>query len=184
MTRYDPIRSLHKHRFDPTQAKEEDIDILDIAHALSLLSRANGHFWQFYSVAQHCINCMMEAEARGYTPVVQLACLLHDASEAYIGDLTRPMKQHLPEFEKIERNLQAVIFRALALPELTAEEAAQVCAVDDALLYHEFAALHGDRLFDTPPELAHTPDLTEYPHRIVENRFLSAYYLLKELITL
>lgn len=184
MTHYDPIRSLHKHRFDPTQAVESDIDILDIAHALSLLSRANGHFWQFYSVAQHCINCMMEAEARGYSPKLQLACLLHDASEAYIGDMSRPMKQHLPAFEEIERNLQAVILRALELPELTAEEAEQVRSVDDALLYHEFAALHGDKLFDTAPAIALTPDLAEYPHRIVENRFLSAYYLLKELITL
>ena len=181
MNEYAPICSIHKHRFDPTQAVETDIDILDIAHALSMLSRANGHFWQFYSVAQHSLNCTMEADARGYLPKVQLACLLHDASEAYIGDLTRPLKRHLPEFELIEHRLQETIFHALAVPALTEEEWAQVRAVDDALLYHEFVLLNGDRLFDTKPELVRTPDVKEYPHRTVEDQFLSAYYWLKEL---
>lgn len=182
MNEYSPIRSIHRHRFDPTQAVAADIDILDIAHALSMLSRANGHFWQFYSVAQHCINCAMEADARGYAPKVQLACLLHDASEAYIGDLTRPLKQHLPAFEQIEQRLLEVIFHALEVPALTKEEWRQVQLVDDALLYHEFVKLHGDRLFDVSPEIVREPDLAEYPHRIMENQFLSAYYWLKELI--
>ncbi|MGI6013031.1 MAG: phosphohydrolase [Oscillospiraceae bacterium] len=181
MNEYSPISSIHKHRFDPTQAVETDIDILDIAHALSMLSRANGHFWQFYSVAQHSINCAMEADARGYTPKVQLACLLHDASEAYIGDLTRPLKQHLPEFERIEHRLQATIFRALDVPVLSESEQGLVHLVDDSLLYHEFVMLHGDKLFDTEPELARLPDIKEYPHRMVEDQFLSAYYWLKEL---
>lgn len=183
MSDYSPICSIHKHRFDPTQAIESDIDILDIAHALSMLSRANGHFWQFYSVAQHSINCAMEAEARGYHPKVQLACLLHDASEAYIGDLTRPLKRHLPEFETIEHRLQATIFRALEIPSLSAEEVQLIRAVDDSLLYHEFVLLNGDQLFDTEPELVRVPDVKEYPHRAVEDQFLSAYYWLKELIT-
>lgn len=183
MSDYSPICSIYKHRFDPTQAVETDIDILDIAHALSMLSRANGHFWQFYSVAQHSINCAMEADARGYSAKVQLACLLHDASEAYIGDLTRPLKRHLPEFETIERRLQATIFQALGVPALTEGEIQLVCAVDDALLYHEFIRLNGDQLFDTEPELMREPDVKEYPHRAVEDQFLSAYYWLKELTT-
>ena len=182
MNEYSPICSIHKHRFDPTQAKETDIDILDIAHALSMLSRANGHFWKFYSVAQHSVNCAMEADARGYLPKIQLTCLLHDASEAYIGDLTRPLKQHLPEFEQIEHRLQATIFRALNIPPLTESEKEMVRSVDDSLLYHEFVMLHGDKLFDTEPVLACLPDFEEHPHRVMEDRFLSIYYWLKELI--
>ena len=64
--------------FDPVHPEAERIDILDIAHALSMLCRANGHFRSFYSVGQHCINCAREAKARGYSERVQLACLLHD----------------------------------------------------------------------------------------------------------
>lgn len=66
--------------FDPLYPESELIDILDIAHALSMLCRANGHFRSFYSVGQHCINCALEAKARGYSKRVQLACLIHDAT--------------------------------------------------------------------------------------------------------
>ena len=59
----------------------KDILIEDIAHALSLMCRANGHFKEFYSVGQHCIYCCEEAIKRGYSNTVALACLLHDASD-------------------------------------------------------------------------------------------------------
>ena len=52
--------------FDPAQPDSQKIHIADIAHALSLLCRANGHFKRFYSVGQHCVNCALEAQARGY----------------------------------------------------------------------------------------------------------------------
>ena len=68
-----------KH-FDPTAPEENLIDLSDIGHALSLICRGNGHVKYFYSVAQHSIACCREAQARGYSDRVQLACLLHDAS--------------------------------------------------------------------------------------------------------
>ena len=76
------IMTHSKKMFDPLHPKTELIDIEDIAHALAMLCRANGHFKTFYSVCQHSINCMHEAVARGYSRRVQLGCLLHDASEA------------------------------------------------------------------------------------------------------
>lgn len=84
-----------KH-FYPLNPDPRDIDIEDIAHALSLICRANGHFCRFYSVAQHCIACAGEAAARGHSLEVILGCLLHDASEAYLCDVTRPVKKHIP----------------------------------------------------------------------------------------
>ena len=53
----DYITTYSKIHMTPLEPKAEQISIRDIAHALSLLSRANGHFPEFYSVAQHCIHC-------------------------------------------------------------------------------------------------------------------------------
>ncbi len=58
----DYILTYSKTKFFPLEPNLEDINILDIAHALSLMTRANGHFKHFYSVAQHSINCFNEAE--------------------------------------------------------------------------------------------------------------------------
>ena len=69
--------------FDPLAPTPEGLEIRDIAHALSLLCRGNGHVQTFFSVGQHCIHCALEAQARGMSRRVVLACLLHDASEAY-----------------------------------------------------------------------------------------------------
>ena len=98
-----------KH-FDPTAPEENLIDLSDIGHALSLICRGNGHVKYFYSVAQHSIACCREAQARGYSDRVQLACLLHDASEAYMSDVTRPVKALLTEYLKVEENLQNMIW--------------------------------------------------------------------------
>ena len=78
----DYITTYSGIHMSPLAPGEEEIHIRDIAHSLSLMVRANGHFPDFYSVGQHCIHCCEEAHARGYTERVQLACLLHDASEA------------------------------------------------------------------------------------------------------
>ena len=64
-----------KH-FDPMDPGNQDFNIVDIAHALSLICRGNGHIRFFYSVAQHSIACAEEAVARGYSPEVILGCLL------------------------------------------------------------------------------------------------------------
>ena len=90
------ITTIGGRSFDPLSPGISDIDINDIAHSLSLICRANGHFSCFFSVARHCINCSEEADARGFGARIRLLCLLHDATEAYIGDMTRPLKRQLP----------------------------------------------------------------------------------------
>ena len=84
--------------FYPLEPKAEDIHIEDIAHALFLLCRGNGHVKHFFSVGQHCVNCTLEAMARGYSKRVCLTCLLHDVSEAYLSDVPRPFKKTLPSY--------------------------------------------------------------------------------------
>lgn len=143
--------------FDPLNPDAALIDIADIAHALSMLCRANGHFKSFYSVGQHSINCMKEASARGYSRRVQLACLLHDASEAYLSDVTRPVKKELPRYLEIEGPLQNVIWSKWLGKPLNEQEVAQVFQIDDAILAHEFLALMDTQLVDPTPEISSEP---------------------------
>lgn len=128
------ITTYLKKHIDPTNASADDIDIVDIAHALSLLCRANGHFEHFYSVAQHSLNCANEAKARGCSRRVQLGCLLHDASEAYLSDVTRPIKAQLSKYLETEEKLQNTIFNKWITPSLTEDETKQVFEIDDAVL--------------------------------------------------
>lgn len=110
----DYITTYSKTNFTPLEPKSEEIIITDIAHALSLMCRANGHFKEFYSVGQHCIYCCEEAIKRGYSNTVAFACLLHDASEAYLADITRPVKKNLERYLEIEEKLQDAVYEKRA----------------------------------------------------------------------
>ncbi len=174
------LTTYYKHRFNPTKAVEENIIIGDIAHALSLLCRGNGHLRIFYSVAQHSIKTALEAEARGYDNRLQLCCLLHDASEAYIGDVISPLKLQLHRYMDYEENLQKTIYSALEVDYPNEQEWEIVKEIDRAMLYHEFKLLHGDLLFKKEPEIHVSISQEEIPHQQVETEFISLYRRLKE----
>ena len=161
--------------FDPLTATSDEIDITDIAHALHLLCRANGHFPHFYSVAQHSVNCAKEAQARGYSERVQLGCLLHDASEAYMSDVTRPIKKLLPDYLKAEERLQNIIFNKWITPELTEEEKKQIFEIDDAIFYYEFLVLMGKRMFTEEPYLKSRPSFEFEDFSKVKNTFTNLF---------
>lgn len=102
---------------DVLRPEQHRFDIEDIAHALSHICRFCGHVREFYSVAQHSV---LVSGMLG--PSAALAGLLHDASEAYLGDVTLPLKGALPEYLKIEQRMQAAIMRQFgALPGCEAE---------------------------------------------------------------
>lgn len=89
-------------------------DIVDIAHALGMLCRYNGHVRRFYSVAEHSVlvSILMEELKLGDP----LEGLLHDASEAYLCDLPRPWKSMLPDYVSLETTLDAEIRSHFQLP--------------------------------------------------------------------
>lgn len=172
----DYILTYSKIKFYPLEPVKEDIKIEDIAHSLSLMTRANGHCRHFYSVAQHSIHCFQEAKARRYSERVQLGCLLHDASESYISDLTRPVKRNMPEYFVIEERLQRLIYERFDLGNLTEDELKRISEVDDALLYNEFEELMDHHLFDMPPKLATKHDFSQKDFVNVEREFLANFF--------
>lgn len=96
--------------FDFANAEFYDYDIEEIAHALSHLCRFTGHTRKHYSVAQHSVH-VANLVPTGY----QLEALLHDASEAYLGDVSSPLKALLPDYKRIEQSVEYGIARHFAL---------------------------------------------------------------------
>jgi hypothetical protein len=99
-------------RFDPTKPDVTMINVMDIAHALSLQCRFNGHCLYFYSVAEHSVRVARLLRKKKD----RLWGLLHDASEAYVGDLIRPVKELLPKYNEIEESVQQTIAKRFDLP--------------------------------------------------------------------
>jgi hypothetical protein len=101
----DWIQTYTGKKFWPLDPIREDIDIADIAHALSNQCRFAGHCMHFYSVAEHCVHV-----SKVLPHEFALAGLLHDAAEAYLVDVPRPIKPFLKEYAGFEEVLITHIF--------------------------------------------------------------------------
>lgn len=92
--------------------RSEDVDIRDIVQSLCNICRFNGHVPSFYSVAEHSVRAADFAIQEGMSTEMALTALLHDAAEAYVGDMVRPLKRH-PEYgaahQKLENKILEVI---------------------------------------------------------------------------
>lgn len=163
-----------KH-FDPVQPDMDKVDIRDIAHALSLICRGNGHVKTFFSVGQHCIHCALEAEARGYSERVILACLLHDASECYMSDVPRPIKGILPEYKVTEKQLLEKIYCKYLGTGLTEAEEKQVKQIDDDMLYYDMRYLLNEILEPEAPMMKTQFSYEVLPFEVVEKRYLELF---------
>lgn len=120
----------------------------DIAYPLSRIARYNGHtLGTFqYSVAQHSLWCAWIAQKYFKTPpATTLKVLLHDAHEAYTGDLVTPLKRQLDRIDDIQTGLQDVIHQALNVSPCTAEELEVISIVDGWAIAVESHHLRNNR---------------------------------------
>ncbi len=126
--------------FDLLDPANSAFTIEDIAHGLSMTCRFAGQCRQFYSVAEHSWHA-----SRLVAPEFQLRALMHDAAEAFIGDVTRPLKSILPEYKAIERNVEAAIMDRFGTGDWNVDEVKRA----DMMMLHaeqtELMPLHPDR---------------------------------------
>lgn len=167
------ITTISGIHFDPIEPKEDDINIKDIAHSLSLICRANGHTKYFYSVAQHSIACAKEAKERNESKEVIIGCLLHDASEAYLSDVTRPVKKDLPYYLEVEDRLQNMIWKHFIQRELTRDEKKTIFEIDDLMLSLEFHILMPEDLNNQYINLQRKEDCLKNEPENVETEFIA-----------
>ncbi|MBL5899964.1 HD family hydrolase [Lelliottia amnigena] len=118
-----------KH-FNYLDMREEQVDIEDIAVSLSNLCRFTGHLPEFYSVAQHAVLCSQIVPAE-----FAFEALMHDATEAYCQDIPAPLKRLLPDYQRIENTVDALIRQKFALPE----------TMSDAVKYADLVMLATER---------------------------------------
>lgn len=163
-----------KH-FDYENPDPDQICIEDIAHSLSLTVRGNGHVRTFFSVAQHCLMCAKEAEARHLSDRIILACLLHDASEAYMSDVPSPVKHTLPYYEEQEKALLDMIYTKFLGSPLDEAEAQAVDEIDHGLLIYDLDNLIEPQFGEFPP-MAIQPDYTFRPFEEVEDEYRRFFY--------
>lgn len=104
------IRLRSGRYFDLSDPKPDQFTFTDIAGALSKICRYGGHS-PWYSVAEHLVHCYRQAVADGLSVSAIRAVLMHDATEAFFGDVVKPLKNMLPEYDRIE----AAVERAIGL---------------------------------------------------------------------
>lgn len=120
-------------QFWPLDPRPEEVDILDIAHALAHQCRYGGHCERFYSVAEHSLYVSYVVPSE-----LALVGLMHDATEAYCVDVPRPLKPFLSGYKEIEDRLWRAIATRFGMPE---DMPKAVKEADNAVLLAEKAQI-------------------------------------------
>jgi uncharacterized protein len=153
--------------------RPEDICIDDVAGALSHICRFGGHVVPHYSVAQHCV-----LVSRLVPPELALAGLLHDASEAYLGDVIRPLKRFVSGYAEIEEKWERAIGERFGVT-LTPMDPIVKCADHTALSTEVRDLMYSERMRKDWEEIhqAEPPSLKFRIERAEEHQFARVRFL-------
>lgn len=164
-------------RFYPLEPRAADVRMRDVAHALSLKVRWTGHVDGMWTVGLHCLATadavaaqLVAGGERARSATVwrgRLWALLHDAHEAYLPDVARPLKPHLSGWAAIERGVDVAIFAALGVTDPGPEIMATVKQIDALALHLERLAL-----FDVTVTAIPMPDAVDPAAHAAYQRWL------------
>ncbi len=156
----------------------------DLAWHLAHQCRFNGASSSFYSVAQHCVIGSKLAERLGHSKLIQLGVLLHDAAEAYIGDLVSPLKlalgdEAMARYHEVEKRLLVSIYTRAGIdwasPKLTDDYWATIKQIDHWLLAAERVTLMPDEPSWAPPLHPDLPRVHPWPIEVSRKNYLQRY---------
>jgi hypothetical protein len=147
-----PVGTFSGRRLHPLDPRPEEVTVEDVAHGLGNTCRYGGQCQFYYSVGTHSIYVSSELAEHG--PAMALYGLFHDAAEAYITDVPRPLKRELDGYDRIEEDILEAVWDRLGVSAPTDEQWEAVMAADDRLFRYE-----ADRLLAEfePPSVPQLP---------------------------
>lgn len=194
----DWIQTYTGRKFWPLSPRGNDVDIMDIAHALAMKCRFTGHCRSFYSVAQHSVLVSYVVAQMGGSAEAQLYGLLHDAAEAYLPDIAQPIKGAFAiwapvtlegdrswlKFKEVESLIIGAVYNAIGLPAPGVEAFEVVKRADVVMLMTEARDLMGEppEAWQIEPEFM-AEQVDPLPSELAKSRFLSRFSTLRRAMT-
>ncbi len=150
-------------KFNILHPEPEMIDVKDIAKGLAYKPHFSGFSPQYFSIAEHSLlvqKIIANVFPKNYT--LQLEALLHDASEAYTGDMIKPLKNLLPNFVIIEKRIQEVIYNRFGITPIGVKKADNIAQDIEAAVF--FGKANYEEIRYLSPDAAYSDFLNKYEY--------------------